>query len=66
MQNGLIKFQTSIDSENIKNNKFFTSIESRTTFVFKWIVSVIDSGFLVQIQDITGRKKSEESLRKRS
>ncbi len=63
MKNGLIKFQTSIDPENIKNNKFFTSIESRTTFVFKWIVSVIDSGFLVQIQDITGRKKSEESLR---
>ena len=52
MKNGLIKFQTSIDSENNKNT------------IFKWIVSIIDSGFLVQIQDITGRKKSEDSLRK--
>ncbi len=64
MKNGLIKFQTPSNIENIKNTDLYTSKKSGTTSVFKWIVSVIDSGFLVQIQDITGRKKSEESLRR--
>jgi PAS domain S-box-containing protein len=29
-----------------------------------WTISCVDSGFLVQIQDITERKKTEESLKK--
>ncbi len=51
---GLIEFQTPSDSK--------ISTKYGTAFV-KWNVSVIDSGFLVQIQNITGQK-SEESLRK--
>jgi len=61
LKKGFIQFQTSLNFEKIISAN--TSTKNSTAFV-KWTISVIDSGFLVQIQDITGHKKSEESLRK--
>ena len=57
---GLIKFQALLDFEN--KNIGFNSSKSGTAFI-DWIISSIDSGFLVQIQDITDRKIAEDSLR---
>ncbi len=48
-----------LDFENIKNNGIYNPTRSGTAFI-DWTVSIIDSGFLTQIQDITD--SSEESL----
>lgn len=60
-EEGLVKFQAALDFENIKNTGLYVPTRSGTVFI-DWTISVIDSGFLVQIQDITKGKKSEESL----
>lgn len=60
---GLIKFQCSLDFDHIKKSGIYNSRNKGLAFI-EWIVSVTDSGFLVQIQDITERKKAEEELQK--
>ncbi|AEG19170.1 putative PAS/PAC sensor protein [Methanobacterium paludis] len=62
VKEGSIKFQAPLDFENIKNTGFSTLTKSGTIFI-DWNISVIDAGFLVQIQDVTKVKKSEESLK---
>ncbi|MCE7697533.1 MAG: PAS domain-containing protein, partial [Methanobacterium paludis] len=62
VKEGSIKFQAPLDFENIKNTGFSTPTKSGTIFI-DWNISVIDAGFLVQIQDVTKVKKSEESLK---
>ncbi|MGZ7067542.1 MAG: PAS domain S-box protein, partial [Methanobacterium sp.] len=57
----LIRFQAPLDFDNIKRNGFYTPTKGGTAFI-DWIVSVIDSGFLVQIQDITKIKSNEKRL----
>jgi len=59
----IIKFQASLNFENIKNTGFYTPTRSGNVFI-DWTVSVIDSGFLVQIQDITETEESIESEEK--
>jgi PAS domain S-box-containing protein len=60
LKDKLIKFQTSLDFENIKDTGLYTPTRSGTAFI-DLIVSDIGSWFLVQIQDITDHK-SEEPL----
>jgi PAS domain S-box-containing protein len=62
VKEGSIKFQAPLDFENIKNTGFSTPTKSGTIFI-DWNISVIDAGFLVQIQDVTKVKMSEESLK---
>ncbi len=61
VKEGLIKFQALLDYENIKNTDHYIPTKSGTTFI-EWNVSVIDSGFLVQIQNINESEKMEELL----
>ena len=58
---GLIKFQDSLDLIQIKEQNIYNPIESKILDI-DWTVSVTDSGYLIQIQDITDRKKAEEEI----
>jgi PAS domain S-box-containing protein len=58
---GLIKFQAPLYFDNIKKLNLYTPTKSGTAFI-DYTVSVSDSGYLVQIQDITEHKKAEEEL----
>lgn len=57
LKKGLIKFQTSLDD----TNKIDIKTKSMAVFI-DCTVSVTDSGFLMQIQDITEHKKAEDTL----
>ena len=59
----LIKFQDSLDLTKIKEHNIFNPLETKIIDI-EWTISVIDSGYLVQIQDITKSKKAEEALKK--
>ncbi|MGB8233341.1 MAG: PAS domain S-box protein, partial [Methanobacterium sp.] len=59
----LINFQDSLDLNKIKENNIFDPLETKMIDI-EWTISVIDSGYLVQIQDITRSKKAEEALKK--
>ena len=58
----LIKFQAPLNLNNIKELGFYTPKKPGLVFI-DWTVSVTDSGFLVQLQDITERKKTNEALK---
>ncbi|HEX3013272.1 MAG TPA: PAS domain-containing protein [Methanobacterium sp.] len=60
LNEGVIRFHDDLDFENMGKNGLNT--EKSGTFFIEGIVSVVDSGFLMQIQDITERKKSKELL----
>ena len=62
LKTGLIKFQSQLNYDNIKNRGFYVPTKSGTAFI-DWTVSVTDSNFLVQIQDITEREKAEITLK---
>jgi PAS domain S-box-containing protein len=62
LNDGLIRFQRTLDFDNIKKFGIYTPTKSGSAFI-DYTISVIDSGFLVQIQDITEGKKVEEELR---
>lgn len=64
-RNGLIKFQSSLNFDNIENNCYCTPTRTKTAFI-DWTVCVIDSGFLVQIQDITKQINAEEQVKERT
>ncbi len=55
---GLITFQAPLDFEN----KGFIDSNLSRTVIINWNVSVTDSGFLVQIQDINDHPKAEKPL----
>jgi PAS domain S-box-containing protein len=61
LKEGLIRFEAPLDFENIENIGHYIPTKSGTVFI-DWTVFIIGSGFLVQIQDINGRKKSEKHL----
>ena len=63
LEKGLIKFQSQLNYENIKNKDFYVPIKAGTVFM-EGSVSITNSGFLVQIQDVTGRKIAEKRLKK--
>ncbi|SCG84867.1 PAS domain S-box protein [Methanobacterium congolense] len=57
-EEGSFRFQAPLNFENIKNKAFEKSGE----ILIDWNISVLDSGFLVQIQEVT-EKTSEESIK---
>ena len=59
---GLIKFQAPFDLEKVKNSDFYHPTKKGILF-FDYNASTTDSGFLVQIQDITDSKRAEEQNR---
>jgi PAS domain S-box-containing protein len=58
----LIKFQDTLNLFEIKEQNIYNPSEMIIIDI-DWIVSIIDSGYLVQIQDITEKKKTEEELK---
>jgi len=62
LENGLINFQSQLNYDNIKNKGFYVPVKSGIAFI-DWSVSVADSSFLVQIQDITESKEAENTLK---
>jgi PAS domain S-box-containing protein len=57
-EEGSVRFQAPLNFENMKNKAFEKSGE----ILIDWNISVLDSGFLVQIQEVT-EKTSEESIK---
>ncbi|MGB9978374.1 PAS domain S-box protein [Methanobacterium sp.] len=53
---GKIEVPSKINFENIRKEGYYNSIRSGTAYL-DFIISVIDSGYLVQIQDVTEGKK---------
>ena len=58
----LINFQDSLNLIKIKEQNIYNPIEPKIIDI-DWTVSVTDSGYLVQIQDITKQKFVEDSLK---
>ena len=58
-EKGLIKFQYSLNLIKIKDQNIYNPIELKIIDI-DWTVSVTDSGYLVQIQDITQQKKVDD------
>ncbi|MEN6292589.1 MAG: PAS domain S-box protein, partial [Methanobacterium sp.] len=58
---GVIKFQSQMNFEDIREAGYYEPTRSGTAYL-DFTISVVDSGYLVQIQDITKRKKIEERL----
>ncbi|MGF7118957.1 PAS domain S-box protein [Methanobacterium oryzae] len=62
LKNGIIRFQSSRELNKTKEYGFYTPTESGIIYI-DYTVSITDSGFLMQIQDITESKKAEEELK---
>ena len=60
---GKIKVPSEINLENIQKEGYYNPIRSGTVYL-DFIISVIDSGYLVQIQDVTESKKIEKRLKR--
>ena len=61
-EKGLIKFQDTLDLIQIKKQNIYNPIESKIIDI-DWTVSITDSGYMVQIQDITDIIKAEKKNR---
>ena len=61
-EKGLIKFQDTLDLIQIKEQNIYNPIESKIIDI-DWTVSITDSGYMVQIQDITDIIKAEKKNR---
>ncbi len=59
---GAIKFQFKMDFENIRKAGYYNPTRSGSAYL-DFVISVTDSGYLAQIQDITKRKNAENSLK---
>ena len=62
LEKGFIKFQASLNFDNIKKSSLYNPTKSGTAFI-DYTVSVTDSRFLVQIQDITDNFKMSLTLK---
>ncbi|WP_369802118.1 ATP-binding protein [Methanobacterium sp. A39] len=62
IKTGLVKFQSSLNYENVKNEGSYASVNSGTAFI-DWTISEADFGFLVQIQDVTEYTEIEKELK---
>ncbi len=60
-EKGLIKFQDSLNLIQIKEQNIYNPLEAKIIDI-DWTVSVVDSGYLIQIQDITESKKADEQI----
>ncbi|WP_414469214.1 PAS domain S-box protein [Methanobacterium sp. ACI-7] len=63
LENGLIRFQSPLNFDNIKELGFYTPTKSGTAFI-DYTISTTDSGFLAQLQDVTDKKEIEEKFYK--
>ena len=61
---GKIKVLSEINFENIRKEGYYDPIRSGTAYL-DFIISVIDSGYLVQIQDVTEDKKALDESEKK-
>ena len=61
-EKGLIKFQDSLDLIKIKEQNIYNPPEPEIIDI-DWTVSVTNSGYLIQLQDINEHKKADEKLR---
>ncbi|MGZ4857512.1 MAG: PAS domain-containing sensor histidine kinase, partial [Methanobacteriaceae archaeon] len=61
LNKGLIKFQAPINFDKIKELGFYNPTRTGTAFI-DYTVSTTDSGYLMQIQDITEHKNAENLL----
>ncbi|MGZ7136527.1 MAG: PAS domain S-box protein, partial [Methanobacterium sp.] len=61
LREGIIRFQTPLNLEKIKDYELHSN--KKGVIFLDYIVSVTDSGFLTQIQDITEHKKAGEQLK---
>ncbi len=59
---GVIKFQSRMNFENMRKGGYYNPARSGTAYL-DFTVSVVDSGYLVQIQDITKHKNAENKLK---
>ena len=62
INDGVIQFQAPLDLDMIKNLGFYTPTKNGVLFL-DYTVSVTDSGFLVQIQDVKGQEKADKLLK---
>ena len=62
-EKGLIKFQDTLNLIQIKEQNIYNPLKQKIIDI-DWTVSVTDSGYLVQIQDITDQKKFEKRNQK--
>ncbi len=62
LEEGYIKILSPVNFDNIKKSGIYTPTRFGTAFL-DLTISIIDSGFLMQIQDITEHKKAEEELK---
>ena len=62
IKEGLIKFQSRFNFDNVKNSGYYNPNKSGIIYV-NYTISAIGSIFLVQIQDITEQKEAEKSLK---
>lgn len=61
LKNGLIKFQSSLDLRQIKGHNIHNSVEDVIVDI-DCTASVTNSGYLIQIQDITEQKKVRRKI----
>ena len=61
-EKGLIKFQDSLNLIQIKEQNIYIPVETKILDL-DWTVSVTNSGYIIQIQDITKQKFVEDSLK---
>ncbi len=62
LKEGIIRFQAPLDLDMIKDFGFYYPTKKGVLFLDYTVSVYTYSGFLVQIQDITERKKAEEKL----
>ncbi|MGB9936707.1 MAG: PAS domain S-box protein [Methanobacterium sp.] len=62
LKKGLIRFQSNLNYDSIKNKGFYFPVKSGIAFI-DGTISVTNFGFLVQIQDITEHKETEKGLK---
>jgi len=62
LKEGIIEFQAPLDLKWIKDYGYYHPTKEGYLFL-DFTVSITDSGYLVQIQDITERKKAENALK---
>ncbi|HEX3013123.1 MAG TPA: PAS domain S-box protein, partial [Methanobacterium sp.] len=59
---GKVQVQSKINFENIRKEGYYNPTRSGTAYL-NFIISTIDSGYLVQVQDITNKLYSENSMK---
>ncbi len=59
----VVRLQSSLDFDNIRRLGLYEPLKSGVAYIDWVITSFVHGGYMVQIQDITERKRTEEKLR---